>query len=337
MMTIPLSPAQPVLNIAHLRVRFHGSPASVLDDISLHIQPGETLALVGESGCGKSVTSLALMGLLPDSARIDQGELHFNQHDLRALSPRQYANLRGNQLAMIFQEPMTSLNPAFTLGDQLAETVVRHQGVSYRQAMARAREMLDLVQIPAPDLRLKSYPHQLSGGMRQRVMIAMALINRPQLLIADEPTTALDVTIQAGILSLLNQIKQDTGTAILLITHDLGVVAEVSQQVAVMYAGQIVETGSVDDIFSDPQHPYTIGLMASMPSLSARIGRLATIPGSVPTADAMPAGCRFATRCPFADDRCHGSRPELRQVAARHEVACFYAPLEHHFAPGGGL
>ncbi len=333
-MTIPLAPSQPVLDIAHLRVRFNGSPSSVLDDISLQILPGETLALVGESGCGKSVTSLALMGLLPDSALIEQGELRFNGSDLRTLTPRQYADLRGDQLAMIFQEPMTSLNPAFTLGDQLAEAVVRHQGVSYSQAMARAREMLEKVQISAPELRLKSYPHQLSGGMRQRVMIAMALINRPQLLIADEPTTALDVTIQAQILQLLNQIKQETGTAILLITHDLGVVAEVAQQVAVMYAGHIVETGPVEDIFNDPQHPYTIGLMASIPSLAARSGKLATIPGSVPIADAMPSGCRFATRCPFADDRCHRSRPSLGAVAPHHQVACFYAPLERHFAPG---
>ncbi len=333
-MTISPAPDSPVLHIANLRVRFNGSPVSVLDDVSLDILPGETLALVGESGCGKSVTSLALMGLLPDSAHIDQGELRFNDRCLRTLSPRQYADLRGDRLAMIFQEPMTSLNPAFTLGDQLAEAVVRHQGGSYRQAMARARDMLEKVQIPAPDLRLKSYPHQLSGGMRQRVMIAMALINRPQLLIADEPTTALDVTIQAQILALLNHIKQETGTAILLITHDLGVVAEVAQQVAVMYAGQVVETGAVEDIFSDPQHPYTIGLMASIPSLSARGGKLATIPGSVPTADAMPSGCRFATRCPFADDRCHQSRPDLRPVAAHHQVACFYAPLEEHIAPG---
>lgn len=324
----------PVLDINNLRIRFKGSPATVLDGISLAIQPGQTLALVGESGCGKSVTSLALMGLLPDSAQIEDGRMRFNDCDLGQLSQRAYADLRGNQLSMIFQEPMTSLNPAFTLGSQLAEAVIRHQGGSQREALVRAKQMLDLVQIPGAESRLAAYPHQLSGGMRQRIMIAMALINNPQLLIADEPTTALDVTIQAQILSLLNTIKQEMGTAILLITHDLGVVAEVAQQVAVMYAGQIVETGDVAQIFNDPQHPYTIGLMASIPSLSARRGKLATIVGAVPVADRMPQGCRFATRCPFADSHCHQTKPPLQAMGNQHQVACFYAPLEHHFSPG---
>ncbi|KJV31411.1 ABC transporter ATP-binding protein [Pantoea sp. SM3] len=324
----------PVLAVRNLRVQFRGSPVTVLDDISLTLHAGETLALVGESGCGKSITSLTLMGLQPASAEILQGEMQFDGRSLRDLSASDYASLRGNQLAMIFQEPMTSLNPAFTLGDQLSEAVMRHRHVNRRTAMEAALTILQKVQIPAPEMRLKAYPHQLSGGMRQRVMIAMALINNPKLLIADEPTTALDVTIQAQILALLNTLKQETGTAVLMITHDLGVVAEVAQRVAVMYAGQVVETGSVEAIFNDPQHPYTIGLMGSIPSLSARSGALATIPGQVPLPDNMPAGCRFANRCPFAELRCQHNRPALRAVANDHQVACFRAPLEQHVTLG---
>ncbi|WP_315710678.1 ABC transporter ATP-binding protein [Brenneria uluponensis] len=323
----------PVLHLRNLQVQFQGSPVTVLDGITLTLQAGETLALVGESGCGKSITSLALMGLLPTSAHIISGEMVFNGQDLRALQARQYADLRGNQLAMVFQEPMTSLNPAFTLGDQLSEAVLRHHAVSHREAMERARAMLQKVQIPAAEMRLRSYPHQLSGGMRQRVMIAMALINRPVLLIADEPTTALDVTIQAQILALLRQLQQETGTAVLMITHDLGVVAEVAQRVAVMYAGQVVETGLVADIFDDPQHPYTIGLMGAIPSMGTRQHALSTIPGQVPLPEAMPAGCRFATRCPFALKGCHQEKPPLHSVSDQHAVACFRAPLETHVTP----
>ncbi|WP_415838484.1 ABC transporter ATP-binding protein [Rahnella bruchi] len=333
MMTDPAKSVTPLLNISDLRVQFSGSPATVLDGISLQLEAGKTLALVGESGCGKSVTSLALMGLLPASAKVLQGEIRLNDTSLLGLSERQYADLRGQELAMIFQEPMTSLNPALTLGDQLAEAVMRHQGTDKKQARMQALEILKKVQIPAPELRMDAYPHQLSGGMRQRVMIAMALINRPQLLIADEPTTALDVTIQAQILALLNRIQQETGSALLLITHDLGVVAEVADSVAVMYAGQIVEQGLVADIFNNPQHPYTIGLMGSMPSLASRQGALSTIPGAVPLPKDMPQGCRFSTRCPFADTRCHQERPALRPLhQSSHHVACFYAPLENFFA-----
>ncbi|WP_380182465.1 ABC transporter ATP-binding protein [Kalamiella sp. sgz302252] len=324
----------PVLDVRQLNVRFKGSPVSVLDNISLQVQTGETLALVGESGCGKSITSLALMGLLPDSAEIRQGAMTFLDRDLHALNPRDYADLRGNQLAMIFQEPMTSLNPSFTLGDQLSEAVIRHHHVGKREAMTTALAILEKVQIPAAEMRLKAYPHQLSGGMRQRVMIAMALINRPKLLIADEPTTALDVTIQAQILALLNDLKEETGTAILMITHDLGVVAEVAQRVAVMYAGQVVETGDVAEIFNDPQHPYTIGLMGSIPNPDARVQTLATIPGAVPLPEQMPPGCRFATRCPFAQLRCHQHKPALKNIGLHHQVACFRAPLEEHIASG---
>ena len=334
MTTIPFHDPAPVLRLHNLKVQFAGSPVSVLDGISLTIKSGETLALVGESGCGKSITSLALMGLLPNSAQILSGEMQFRSHNLRLLSPREYADLRGNELAMIFQEPMTSLNPSFTLGDQLSETVMRHQHVSRQAARDIALRILEKVQIPAAEMRLKAYPHQLSGGMRQRVMIAMALINNPRLLIADEPTTALDVTIQAQILALLNTLKADTGTAVLMITHDLGVVAEVAQQVAVMYAGQVVEQGSVEAIFADPQHPYTIGLMGSIPSLGARKGQLSTIPGAVPLPESMPEGCRFATRCPFAQARCHAEKPQLTALGAGHQVACFRVPLEQHIALG---
>ncbi|QEW30216.1 ABC transporter ATP-binding protein [Erwinia billingiae] len=324
----------PVLAVSQLSVQFTGSPVSVLDNISLEVHAGETLALVGESGCGKSITSLALMGLLPASAEVKHGSLSFLEQNLLTLSPREYADIRGNQLAMIFQEPMTSLNPAFTLGDQLSEAVMRHRNVNRREAMKVALQILEKVQIPAPEMRLKAWPHQLSGGMRQRVMIAMALINHPKLLIADEPTTALDVTIQAQILALLNTLKADTGTAVLMITHDLGVVAEVAQRVAVMYAGQVVETGDVEEIFNDPQHPYTIGLMGSIPSLGARSAALATIPGTVPLPEQMPAGCRFATRCPFAETRCHQHKPSLKAFGPRHQVACFRAPLEQHITLG---
>lgn len=334
MTTISFKETAPVLRLHNLNVKFAGSPVSVLDGISLSVKAGETLALVGESGCGKSITSLALMGLLPSSAQIVSGEMQFRRHDLRQLSAREYADLRGSEMAMIFQEPMTSLNPAFTLGDQLSEAVMRHQKVSKSEAMAVARQILEKVQIPAAEMRLKSYPHQLSGGMRQRVMIAMALINHPRLLIADEPTTALDVTIQAQILTLLNILKDETGTAVLMITHDLGVVAEVAQQVAVMYAGQVVEQGSVEAIFADPQHPYTIGLMGSIPSMGARKGQLSTIPGAVPLPQSMPEGCRFATRCPFAQTRCHNEKPQLSTLGAGHQVACFRVPLEQHIALG---
>jgi len=325
---------EPILTVRQLRVQFHGSPVPVLDDISLSLHAGETLALVGESGCGKSITSLTLMGLQPKGANVTQGEITFAGHNLRTLSAGDYASLRGNQLAMIFQEPMTSLNPAFTLGDQLSEAVMRHRRVNRRTARDAALAILQKVHIPAAEMRLNAYPHQLSGGMRQRVMIAMALINHPKLLIADEPTTALDVTIQAQILALLNTLKQETGTAVLMITHDLGVVADVAQRVAVMYAGQVVESGSVAALFHDPQHPYTIGLMASIPSLGARHGALATIPGQVPLPEQMPAGCRFATRCPFAEARCHQQRPPLRALQPDHQVACFRAPLEQHVTSG---
>ncbi|RYC30722.1 ABC transporter ATP-binding protein [Lichenibacterium minor] len=328
---MPEPAAAPVLRVEDLTVRFPGVPAAVVDGVGFAVGRGRTLAIVGESGCGKSVTSLALMGLLPPAARVSGRALFAAAGggvDLLSMPPRARADLRGNRVAMVFQEPMTSLNPAFTVGDQIAEAVVRHRGVTRAQGLARAREVLDLVRIPAAAERLRAYPHELSGGMRQRAMIAMALSNDPELLIADEPTTALDVTIQAQILSLIAQLQKDTGAAMILVTHDLGVVAEVADDVAVMYAGRAVEAGPVTDIFDDPQHPYTIGLMGSMPALGRRTGRLATIPGAVPLPADLPPGCRFATRCPFADARCAAERPPERAFGPAHRAACWHAPLE---------
>ena len=322
-------PSDPVLEVRDLSVRFRGAPVDVIDGVSFAIPPGKTLCLVGESGCGKSVTSLAVMGLLPrGAATVSHGTVRYRGQDLLAKDRAGMESLRGNRIAMIFQEPMTSLNPVFTIGDQVAEAVQRHKGCSRAEARERALAMFRKVRMPAAERRLDDYPHQLSGGMRQRVMIAMALANDPDLLIADEPTTALDVTIQAQILDLMRELQQDMGTALLMITHDLGVVAEVADEVAVMYAGRVVEQGPVDRIFNDPQHPYTLGLMGSMPSVAGRMGRLLTIPGSVPSALAMPPGCRFATRCPFAAEACHSTRPPLVADAAGHAHACLRAPIE---------
>jgi len=326
-----LSADKPLLSVQGLSIRFDGAPkgVNVVDDVSFSVSKGKTLCIVGESGCGKSVTSLALMGLLPTPpARIIAGSALFDGRDLLTMPERERADLRGDRMAMIFQEPMTSLNPAFTIGDQIAEGIVRHRNVSKGEAMERALDMLKKVRIPAPEKRLRAYPHEMSGGMRQRVMIAMALANDPQLLIADEPTTALDVTIQAQILTLIRRLQEETGTAMILITHDLGVVAEVADEVVVMYAGHVVESGPVEAIFEDPQHPYTIGLMGSVPSLGRRQGRLATIRGTVPPAELMPKGCRFTPRCPFSDDHCATDLPPLGDIKPGHRARCWYAPLE---------
>ncbi len=330
--------ATPTLELRDLSIRFHGQPIDLIDRVSLSINPGRTLALVGESGCGKSVTSLAIMGLLPKkAATVTHGQVRFRGENLLDYNVTRMESLRGNSIAMIFQEPMTALNPVFTIGEQVAEAVRRHRQCSVEEARARALEMFDLVRMPAAAKRLDEYPHQLSGGMRQRVMIAMALANDPALLIADEPTTALDVTIQAQILDLMRDLLNETGAAMLMITHDLGVVAEIADDVAVMYAGRVVESGSVQDIFTDPQHPYTLGLMGSMPALSGRVqgaSRLMTIPGSVPVPENMPPGCRFATRCPFASTDCDAARPADLAITPDHLVACIKAPLETHFAKG---
>ena len=322
----------PLLTVENLALRLKGGRANIVDGVSFTVAPGETLCIVGESGCGKSVTALSLMGLLPmPPIELVSGSADFAGQDLLGLSSRQMSAIRGDRISMIFQEPMTSLNPVYRIGDQIAEVVLRHRDVTRSEARAHAQEMLERVKIPAAAQRLDEYPHQLSGGMRQRVMIAMALANDPALLIADEPTTALDVTIQAQILELIRTLQRETGTALILITHDLGVVAEVADRVAVMYAGHIVEQGPVGAIFDDPQHPYTIGLMNSVPSLGGRRGRLTTIPGMVPLIDAMPAGCRFAPRCPFATEACGAAVPALRELAPGHAAACIHAPLEAAF------
>ena len=326
----------PVVEVIDLRVHFRSDQGmlNVVEGVSFAVPRGHTLCLVGESGCGKSVTSLAIMGLLPQPpAVIAGGQVRFDGRDLLAMGGKELGRLRGDRLSMIFQEPMTSLNPVFTVGDQLIEVIERHRPLGRAEAKAHAIEMLRRVRIPAPEQRMGEYPHQLSGGMRQRIMIAIALANDPALLIADEPTTALDVTIQAQILDLIKTLQRETGTAVLLITHDLGVVAEVADQVAVMYAGKIVELAPVEALFDDPQHPYTLGLMSSIPRIDGESGGvLPTIAGSVPPPTAFPAGCRFSSRCPFADARCRAEEPPLVDLAPSHGVACWKVPLERALA-----
>ena len=298
-----------------------------VDGLDLALRRGRTLGLVGESGCGKSVTSLAIMGLLPPENSMVSGQVMFEGRDLLSLDAHLIRDLRGARLAMIFQEPMTSLNPAYTIGDQIIQAIQRHQGLDKAAARARAIEVLKLVRISVPEKRVDDYPHKLSGGMRQRAMIAMALACGPQLLIADEPTTALDVTIQAQILDLMRALRRDTGTAIILITHDLGVVAEMADDVAVMYAGQIVERAAVRDLFARPEHPYTVGLLGSIPRLDERRERLPSIEGRVPDMTRPPAGCRFAARCPFVEPECRAAPPQLIEVAPGHLSRCRRAPL----------
>ena len=321
----------PLLEVQGLRTVFatDDGDVAVLEDVGFTVHAGQTLAIVGESGCGKSVTSLSIMGLLPKPhGRIDAGSIRFEGRELVGMPEREMQDLRGNDIAMIFQEPMTSLNPAFTVGDQIMEGLVRHRGLSQAQAREHALEMLRKVRIPAPEQRLNEYPHKLSGGMRQRVMIAMALACDPRLLIADEPTTALDVTIQAQILQLMRILQQETGTAIVLVTHDLGVVAEVADEVVVMYAGRIVERAPVAALFDQPQHPYTVGLLGSIPRLDVERERLAAIDGQVPPPNQRPVGCSFADRCPFVDAACRASLPPLRDLGQGHASACFKAPLD---------
>ena len=299
--------------------------ATVVDQVSFHLDAGETLGLVGESGCGKSVTALSIMGLLPKpSGRIQGGAVFYKDEDLAAAPPERLRAIRGRRIAMIFQEPMTALNPVQRIGRQLIEAHALHEpGIKSRDAAERSLGLLEQVGIPAPARRLGEYPHQLSGGMRQRVMIAMALAGRPDVLIADEPTTALDVTIQAQILELLRRLQRDTGMAILFITHDLGVIAELCSRVVVMYAGRIAEQAAVASLFADPLHPYSRGLLASIPRLEGQPKTpLATIPGTVPGIGELPAGCRFVNRCPHAVDRCRRQAPERAVVQPGREVAC---------------
>ena len=326
----------PLLEVKGLRTEFRtgGSSFAAVDGISFSLAPGETLGIVGESGCGKSVTSLSIMRLVPNPpGRITAGEIRLEGRNLLELPESDMRAVRGDDIAMIFQEPMTSLNPVQTVGDQIIEAVQLHRPLNASNARARALEMLRLVKIPSPETRLDEYPHQLSGGMRQRVMIAMALACDPKLLIADEPTTALDVTIQAQILDLLRDLRERTGAAIMLITHDLGVVAELAHRVIVMYAGRIVEEAPVDLLFADPQHPYTLGLLGSIPRLgSDGDERLTAIEGVVPNPYALPPGCRFSPRCPLADEKCRAEQPTLREIAPGHRAACWKAPLDQALA-----
>jgi peptide/nickel transport system ATP-binding protein len=334
--TVPKAPAvkaEPLLDISDLRTWFFTRDGVVraVDGVSFKVAPGETLAIVGESGCGKSVTALSVLRLIPSPpGRIVSGTIRFAGKDLLGLSEAAMRDVRGNDISMIFQEPMTSLNPVLTIGRQIAETLTLHQGLDRRAALAKAVDMLRLVHIPEAERRITEYPHQLSGGMRQRVMIAMALACNPKLLIADEPTTALDVTIQAQILDLMRELKTKIDAAIVLITHDLGVVAEMAQRVVVMYAGRKAEEATVAALFRRPLHPYTKGLLASVPRLGATLEvdeapRLAEIPGTVPSLKEPIPGCPFETRCSFATDICRREMPAFEEKEPGHFAACFHS------------
>jgi len=317
--------AEPLLAIRDLKTYFTSKTAEVraVDGIDIDVYPRQIVCIVGESGCGKSMTSLSIMRLVPKPrGKIVGGEVMFDGRDLLKLSEDQMTNVRGNDISMIFQEPMTALNPVLTIGEQIAEVLVRHRNMNKRQAIAKAIEMLQFVGVPRANDIVYEYPHQLSGGLRQRVMIAMAMVCEPKLLIADEPTTALDVTIQAQVLELMKKMRDDFNTAIILITHDLGVVADMADHVVVMYAGQVVETVDADDIFADPMHPYTKALLASIPSLDEEKETLYSIPGTVPDAAAFPQGCRFAARCPLSQPSCFEKMPELREIKPGHFVRC---------------
>jgi oligopeptide/dipeptide ABC transporter ATP-binding protein len=317
---------EPLLDIRGLSVSFRTEDgvARAVDGVSFAVHPGETLGLVGESGCGKTVTALSILRLIQEPpGQIDGGRILYKERDLLTLSDRDLRKVRGNEISMIFQEPMTSLNPVFTCGYQIREAVTLHQKVGKKEAIERTVDMLHLVGIPDPRACARSYPHQLSGGMRQRVMIAMALSCNPSLLIADEPTTALDVTIQAQILELLQSLQERIGMAILMITHDLGVIAEMTRRVVVMYAGQVMETAGVADIFHRARHPYTIGLQASIPRVIHKGKKLDVIPGRVPDPFHYPPGCRFSDRCRFVEARCREGEIEMRDARERHRVRCW--------------
>ncbi|QJR10035.1 Oligopeptide transport ATP-binding protein OppD [Usitatibacter rugosus] len=320
-----------LLEIRGLKTHFSTDDGVVqaVDGVSMHVDAGETLGVVGESGCGKTVTAFTVMKLVPmPPARIVAGEILWRGKDLVKATNAEMRSLRAKEIAIVFQEPMTSLNPVYTVGDQIAEVLRLHEGLSRKAAMDRAAEMLALVKIPNPQRRVRDYPHQFSGGMRQRVMIAMALACKPKLLIADEPTTALDVTIQAQILDLLNELKAELGMAVMLITHAMGVIAETAQRVVVMYAGKVVEEATVEDLFRDPRHPYTQGLIRSIPRIdlaATQKQKLEAIKGTVPSLINPPVGCRFAPRCPKALPQCTEATPELREVSPGHKAACILA------------
>ena len=326
--TVPVTTG-PLLEVTGLSVRFdtEDGPVQAVDDVSFTVAPGEILAIVGESGCGKSVTAMSIPGLLPPRTSTVSGSVQLAGTELLGLPARRLQQVRGREVSMVFQEPMTSLNPSFTVGRQITEVLRRHEHLGRGAAAGRALELLKLVGMPAPERRLGEYPHQLSGGMRQRVMIAIAVACSPRLLIADEPTTALDVTVQAGILDVMRGLRDRLGTAIVIITHDLGVVADVADRVVVMYAGRRIEQAGVDDLFTAPQHPYTRGLLAAVPRPGGRAAgttRLAEIPGVVPSLPAALDRCTFAERCPRATQECSASRPLLSEVRPGHLVACYH-------------
>lgn len=318
-----------ILRVVNLQTHFYTDDgiAKAVDGVSFEIPKGETLGLVGESGCGKSVTALSIMQLVPSPpGKIVGGSVFFKGKDLLKLSESRMRKVRGNEISMVFQEPMTSLNPVFTVGNQIMEVLRLHQKLSKRQARQKTIELLAQVRMPVPEQRIHEYPHQLSGGMKQRVMIAMALACNPAVLIADEPTTALDVTIQAQLLELINELQERLHMSVLLITHDLGVIAETADSVAVMYAGKIVEYTSAENLFGSPKHPYTVGLFGSLPKLGKKRGKLAVIPGNVPNPLYFPPGCRFHPRCPHVMDMCREVIPPLAEVASGHQAACFLYP-----------
>lgn len=316
----------PILKVEELQTTFFTDDGEIpaVDNVNFHVNEGEIIGIVGESGCGKSVTSLSVMGLVPSPpGKVTGGKILFKDEDLTKATEKRMREIRGNEIAMIFQEPMTSLNPVFTIGNQLVEAIRIHKKNTKAQAKQDAIRIMELVGLPRADELMNEYPHQLSGGMRQRVMIAMAMACDPQVLIADEPTTALDVTIQAQILKLMKQLNKELNTAVILITHDLGVVAETCERLIVMYSGKVVEEGSVQDIFKDPQHPYTKGLIQSVPDMRFKKQKLYSIPGSVPKPGSIKHGCRFAARCEYAFDRCLTETPELYQTAPGHTSRCF--------------
>jgi oligopeptide/dipeptide ABC transporter ATP-binding protein len=327
-MAMSQATSAPLLSIENLTVGFstERGPVTAVRGVSLSVAARETLCLVGESGCGKSVTCHAVLGLLPSNGRVTGGRILFEGRDLAALPERELEHLRGREIAMIFQDPLTALNPVHSVGKQLAEVLVLHRGLSWRAATAEAKRLLDRVRIPDAGRRIREYPHQLSGGMNQRVAIAMAMACRPKLIIADEPTTALDVTIQAQILELLRELQTEEGLALMLVTHDLGVVAEMADRVAVMYLGRVAEEAAAGDLFAAPAHPYTRGLLRSIPRVDANVGRLATIEGNVPSLYAVPVGCPFAPRCENVCAACRQSLPEPQRLAGGRSVACF-APV----------
>lgn len=315
---------QALLHIENLKTVISSKDGKLVpvDGVEITIPKGKTVGIVGESGCGKSMTAMSIMGLLPNTTHIEEGKILFQDMDLTKLNPKELRKITGDKISIIFQEPMTSLNPVIQVGKQVREAILLHEKVSKEEAKQRVIEIFRQVGIPEPERRYNAYPHQLSGGLRQRVMIGMAMVCNPDLLIADEPTTALDVTIEAQILHLMRQLQKDKGTSIMMITHNLGVVAEICDQVYVMYAGKVVESAEVHELFQNPKHPYTQGLLGALPKMDSR-QRLNSIDGMVPTLKDMPTGCRFAPRCPMATQRCREEQPALVDVTAEHQVRCF--------------